>query len=125
MDKKELVEVISGLTLMEAADLVKELEEKLGIKASAPMAMMAAMPAAGAAAEVKEEKTAFDLELTEVGSNKIQVIKVVREVTSLGLKEAKDLVEGAPKVVKDGITKEEAEKIKAKFEEVGAKVVIK
>jgi large subunit ribosomal protein L7/L12 len=125
IDKKELVETICNLSLMEAAEIVKELEDKLGIKASAPMAMMAAMPAAGAAAEVKEEKTTFDVELTEVGSNKIQVIKCVREVTSLGLKEAKDLVEGAPKIVKDGLTKEEAEKIKAKFEEVGAKVTLK
>lgn len=126
IDKKELVDVICNLSLMEAAEIVKELEDKLGIKASAPMAMMAAMPAAGAAAaEVKEEKTTFDVELTDVGANKIQVIKVVREVTSLGLKEAKDLVEGAPKIVKDGLTKEEADKIKAKFEEVGAKITLK
>ncbi len=125
IDKKELVDVICNLSLMEAAEIVKELEDKLGIKASAPMAMMAAMPAAGPAAEVKEEKTTFDVELTEVGANKIQVIKVVREVTSLGLKEAKDLVEGAPKIVKDGLTKEEADKIKAKFEEVGGKVALK
>jgi large subunit ribosomal protein L7/L12 len=125
IDRKELVDAICNLSLMEAAEIVKELEDKLGIKASAPMAMMAAMPAAGPAAEVKEEKTTFDVELTEIGSNKIQVIKCVREVTSLGLKEAKDLVEGAPKIVKDGLTKEEADKIKAKFEEVGAKVTLK
>lgn len=126
IDKKEIVDAICNLTLMEAADIVKELEDKLGIKASAPMAMMAAMPAAGgAAAEAKEEKTTFDVELTDVGSQKIQVIKVVREVTSLGLKEAKDLVEGAPSIVKDGLTKEEAEKIKVKFDEVGAKVTLK
>jgi len=126
IDKKELVDVICNLSLMEAAEIVKELEDRLGIKASAPMAMMAAMPAAGAAAaEVKEDKTTFDVELTDVGANKIQVIKVVREVTSLGLKEAKDLVEGAPKIVKDGLTKEEADKIKAKFEEVGAKITLK
>jgi len=126
IDKKEIVDVICNLTLMEAADIVKELEDKLGIKASAPMAMMA-MPAAGAAgpAEVKEEKTTFDVELTEIGNNKIQVIKVVREVTSLGLKEAKDLVEASPKIVKDGLTKDEAEKIKVKFEEVGAKITLK
>jgi len=126
IDKKEIVDVICNLTLMEAAEIVKELEDKLGIKASAPMAMMA-MPAAGAAApaEAKEEKTTFDVELTEVGNNKIQVIKVVREVTSLGLKEAKDLVEASPKIVKDGLTKDEAEKIKVKFEEVGAKVTLK
>lgn len=129
IDRKELIDAICNLTLIEAAEIVKELEEKLGIQAAAPMAMMAAMPGAvapGAAAEEpKEEKTAFDLELTDVGKNKIQVIKVVREVTSLGLKEAKDLVEGAPKIVKEQITKEECEKIKAKFEEVGAKVTIK
>jgi large subunit ribosomal protein L7/L12 len=126
IDKKEIVDAICNLTLMEAAEIVKELEDKLGIQAAAPVAMMAAAPGAGAAAEeVKEEKTAFDLELTEIGKNKIQVIKVVREVTSLGLKEAKDLVEAAPKVVKEGITKEECEKIKAKFEEVGAKITIK
>lgn len=124
IDKSELVEVISNLTLMEAADLVKELEDKLGIQASAPMAMMA-MPAAGGAAEAKEEKTTFDVELTEIGPEKIQVIKVVRELTGLGLKEAKDLVEGAPKLVKEGLDKAEAEKIKAKFEEVKAKATIK
>ncbi|MGV8120402.1 MAG: 50S ribosomal protein L7/L12 [Vulcanimicrobiota bacterium] len=125
IDKKEIVDAICNLTLMEAADIVKELEDKLGIKAAAPMAMMA-MPAAGAGpAEVKEEKTTFDVELTEIGSNKIQVIKVVREVTSLGLKEAKDLVEASPKIVKDGLTKDEADKIKAKFEEVGAKITLK
>jgi len=99
IDKNELVEVISGLTLMEAADLVKALEDKLGIKASAPVAVAAA-PAA--AAEVKEEKTSFDVELTEIGAQKLQVIKVVRQLTGLGLKEAKDLVEGAPKMVKEG-----------------------
>jgi large subunit ribosomal protein L7/L12 len=126
IDKKEIVDVICNLTLMEAAEIVKELEDKLGIKAAAPMAMMA-MPAAGAAApaEAKEEKTTFDVELTEIGNNKIQVIKVVREVTSLGLKEAKDLVEASPKIVKDGLTKDEAEKIKVKFEEVGAKITLK
>ncbi len=124
IDKNELVEVISSLSLMEAADLVKALEDKLGIQASAPMAMMA-MPAAGGAGEAKEEKTTFDVELTEIGSEKIQVIKVVRELTGLGLKEAKDLVESAPKVVKEGLSKEEAEKIKAKFEEVKAKATIK
>ena len=123
IDKNELVEVISSLTLMEAADLVKALEDKLGIQASAPMAMMA-MPAAGAA-EVKEEKTTFDVELTEIGPEKIQVIKVVRELTGLGLKEAKDLVESAPKMVKEGLDKAEADKIKAKFDEVKAKATIK
>ncbi len=125
IDKKEIVDVICNLTLMEAAEIVKELEDKLGIKAAAPMAMMAMPAAGGAPAEVKEEKTTFDVELTEIGSNKIQVIKVVREVTSLGLKEAKDLVEASPKIVKDGLTKDEADKIKAKFEEVGAKITLK
>jgi large subunit ribosomal protein L7/L12 len=122
IDKNELVEVISGLTLMEAADLVKALEDKLGIKASAPVAVAAAAPAA---AEVKEEKTSFDVELTEIGAQKLQVIKVVRQLTGLGLKEAKDLVEGAPKMVKEGVAKEEADKAKADLEAVGAKITIK
>lgn len=122
-NKEELVEAIASLTLMEAAELVKALEDKLGIKASAPMAMAVAAPAA--AAEAKEEKTSFDVELTAVGSQKIQVIKVVRELTGLGLKEAKDVVEGAPKVVKEGLEKAEAEKMKEKFEAVGATVTIK
>ena len=122
IDKNELVEVISGLTLMEAADLVKALEDKLGIKASAPVAVAAA-PAA--AAEVKEEKTSFDVELTKIGAQKLQVIKVVRQLTGLGLKEAKDLVEGAPKMVKEGVAKEEADKAKADLEAVGAKITIK
>lgn len=122
-NKEELVEAIASLTLMEAAELVKALEDKLGIKASAPMAMAVAAPAA--AAEAKEEKTSFDVELTSVGSQKIQVIKVVRELTGLGLKEAKDVVEGAPKVVKEGLEKAEAEKMKEKFEAVGATITIK
>lgn len=125
IDKNELVEVISSLTLMEAADVVKALEEKLGIQASAPMAMMAMPGAAAGAGEGKEEKTTFDVELTEIGPEKIQVIKVVRELTGLGLKEAKDLVEAAPKMVKEGLSKEEADKIKAKFDEAKAKVTIK
>ena len=118
----EILDAISQKTALELAELVKMIEEKFGVTASAPM-MMAAMPVAAAAAE--EEKTIFDIELTTVGADKIKVIKVVREVTSLGLKEAKDLVEAAPKMVKDGVPKEEADKIKAKFEEVGAKVTIK
>ena len=118
----EILDAISQKTALELAELVKMIEEKFGVTASAPM-MMASMPVAAAAAE--EEKTIFDVELTTVGADKIKVIKVVREVTSLGLKEAKDLVEAAPKMVKDGVPKEEAEKIKAKFEEVGAKVTIK
>jgi len=123
---EELVEKISALTLSEAAELKKALEEKFGVTAAAPM-MMAAMPAAAgaAAAPAEEEKTSFDVELTEAGGQKLNVIKVVRELTGLGLKEAKDLVEGAPKIVKEGVTKEEAETIKKKLEEAGAKVTLK
>jgi large subunit ribosomal protein L7/L12 len=125
--QQEVVEYIKGISVLELSQLVKTLESELGVSAAAAMPM--AMPggggaAAGAAAPV-EEKTEFTATLTEVGSNKINVIKVVREVTSLGLKEAKDLVEGAPKPIKEGIPKDEAEAIKKKFEEVGAKVEIK
>jgi large subunit ribosomal protein L7/L12 len=109
---------------MEASQLVKMLEEKWGVSAAAPVAMAMAAPAAGAAAPV-EEKTEFEVVLKDVGAKKINVIKVVREVTSLGLKEAKDLVDGAPKTVKEGITKDEAEAIKKKFEAEGAAVEIK
>ncbi len=124
-DLQSIAESLSGLTVMEAAELVKMLEEKWGVSAAAPVAVAAAgMPAAGAAA-AEEEKTEFDVILTEVGAKKINVIKAVREVTSLGLKEAKDLVEAAPKPVKEGVNKEEAESIKKKFEEAGAKVEIK
>lgn len=123
MSKSELIDAICNLSLLEAAEIVKELEERLGVSAAAPMAM-AAMPAAAAAAPV-EEKTSFDVELTAAGTNKIPVIKVVREVTSLGLKEAKDLVEGAPQILKEGVSKEEGEAIKAKFAEVGATVTVK
>jgi len=123
-DLEQIAENLSGLTVMEAASLVKLLEEKWGVSAAAPVAVAAAGGAApGAAAE--EEKSDFEVVLTEVGAKKINVIKVVREVTSLGLKEAKDLVDGAPKPVKEGATKEEAEEIKKKFEEVGAKVELK
>lgn len=124
---EELVEKISNLTLAEAAELKKALEEKFGVTAAAPMMMAAAMPAAGgaAAAPAEEEKTTFDVELTEAGGQKLNVIKVVREITGLGLKEAKDLVEGAPKMVKEGVSKEEAETIKKKLEEAGAKVTLK
>jgi large subunit ribosomal protein L7/L12 len=120
---EELIEKISNLTLMEAADLKKALEEKFGVTAAAPMMMGAAAPAAAAA--VVEEQTEFDVELTEIGANKLNVIKVIREITGLGLKEAKDLVESAPKVVKEGATKEEAADIKKKLEEQGAKVSLK
>ena len=113
---------IKGMSLMDAANLVKALEEELGVTAAAPMGMMAA-PAAGAAPA--EEKTAFDVVLAAAGADKIKVIKVVRELTSLGLKEAKELVESAPKAVKEGAAKAEAEDMKKKLEEVGAKVELK
>lgn len=117
-----LVESIEKLSVLDLAELVKVLESKFGVSAAAPVAVAAA-PAA--AAEAVEEKTAFDVELTEAGANKIGVIKVVREVTSLGLKDAKDLVDGAPKIVKEGVAKAEAEDIKKKIEEAGGKAVLK
>jgi len=125
-DIQKIAEEISGLTLLEARDLVKALEEKLGIKATAPMAM-AAMPMAGAGAEVAaaEEKTEFDVILTGFGDKKIQVIKVVRELTGLGLKEAKDLVEGVPKPVKEGVSKDEAAAMKKKLEDAGGTAEVK
>ncbi|MEN3027303.1 MAG: 50S ribosomal protein L7/L12 [Chlorobiota bacterium] len=123
---EELVEKISSLTLLEAAELKRALEERFGVTAAAPVAV-AAVAAAGApaAAPAVEEKTEFSVELTEIGPNKLNVIKVVRELTGLGLKEAKDLVEAAPKLLKESVSKEEAESIKKKLEEVGAKVTIK
>src|SRR5574339_366091 len=127
VSQQQVVEYIKGISVLELSQLVKALESELGVSAAAamPMAMpMGGGAGAGAAGPV-EEKTEFTATLTEVGSNKINVIKVVREVTSLGLKEAKDLVEGAPKPIKEGIPKDEAEAIKKKFEEVGAKVEIK
>ncbi len=123
-DLEAIAENLSGLTVMEAAQLVKMLEEKWGVSAAAPVAIAAAGAAPAAAAEV-EEQTEFDVVLKEVGAKKINVIKVVREVTSLGLKEAKDVVDGAPKTVKEGVTKEEAAEIKKKFEAEGATVEIK
>ena len=125
-DLNHIAEQLSGLTILEAASLVKMLEEKWGVSAAAPVAV-AAGPVGGAAAAAApaEEKTEFDVILTSVGDKKINVIKVVREVTSLGLKEAKDLVEGAPKPVKEGVSKSEAEDIKKKFAEVGAAIEIK
>jgi large subunit ribosomal protein L7/L12 len=127
-DIQKITEEISSLTLLEARDLVKALEEKLGIKASAPMAV-GAMPvpgmAPGAEAAPAEEKVEFDVILTGFGDKKIQVIKVVRELTGLGLKEAKDLVEGVPKPVKEGVTKEEAATMKKKIEEAGGTVEVK
>ena len=122
-DLEAIAENLSSLTVMEAANLVKMLEEKWGVSAAAPVAVAAV--GAGPAAEAAEEQTEFDVILTEVGAKKINVIKAVREVTSLGLKEAKDVVDGAPKAVKEAVTKEEAEEIKKKFEEVGAKIEIK
>jgi large subunit ribosomal protein L7/L12 len=125
-DINAIADQIQGLTLLEASQLVKLLEEKLGVSAAA--AAVAVAPAAGAAAAAApavEEKTEFNVVLTAVGANKINVIKVVREVTSLGLKEAKDRVDGAPKTVKEGVNKEEAEAIKKKFAEAGATVEVK
>jgi len=121
---ESILEEIKGLTLLEAADLVKKMEETFGVSAAAAAPVMMAGGAAGGAAAV-EEKTEFSVVLTEVGANKINVIKAVREVTSLGLKEAKDLVDGAPKAIKDGVNKDEAASIKKKFEDAGAKVEIK
>jgi large subunit ribosomal protein L7/L12 len=120
----EFVEWIQGITVLELSNLVKALEDKLGVSASAPVAM-AAMPAGAAAAAPAAEKTEFTVVLASAGAQKIQVIKELRTLTSLGLKEAKDLVEGAPKTVKEGASKEEAEKIKKQLEAAGAKVEIK
>jgi len=128
MSKQDLIDAICNLTLLEAADIVKQLEEKLGVSAAAPMgAMMMPMGGGGggAAAAPAEEKTEFNVELTSVGPNKIQVIKEVRAVTNLGLKEAKDLVEGAPALVKENVNKEEADKIKKQLEEQGAVITLK
>jgi len=127
-DLQQLEEQIVGLSLLDAAALVKKLEERLGVSAAAAAPVMvagAAGAAAGGAAAPAEEKTEFAVVLTAVGANKINVIKAVREVTSLGLKEAKDLVDGAPKTVKEGISKEEAETIKKKFTEAGATIEVK
>jgi large subunit ribosomal protein L7/L12 len=124
--QQQVVEYIKGISVLELSQLVKTLESELGVSAAAAMPVFAGGgPAAGAAAAPAEEKTEFTVTLTEVGGNKINVIKVVREITALGLKEAKDLVEGAPKPIKEGIPKDEANAIKKKFEEVGAKVEVK
>ncbi|HLO76614.1 MAG TPA: 50S ribosomal protein L7/L12 [Magnetospirillum sp.] len=122
-DLAKLVDELSALTVLEAAELSKLLEEKWGVSAAAPVAVAAAAP--GAAAPAAEEKTEFDVVLTDAGDKKINVIKEVRAITGLGLKEAKDLVEGAPKTVKEGVSKDEAEKIKKVLEEAGAKVQVK
>jgi large subunit ribosomal protein L7/L12 len=121
--KEDVIQFIAGMSVLELSELVKELEEKFGVSAAAPMAMMAAGPAAAAAPV--EEKTEFDVILTAHGEKKINVIKVVRELTGLGLKEAKDLVESPPKPVKEGISKADADKIKAQLEGAGATVEIK
>lgn len=127
LEKDALIDAICNLTLLEAADIVKALEDKLGVSAAAPVAVAAAPVAGGGggAAAPAEEKTEFTVELTNAGANKIQVIKVVRAVTNLGLKEAKDLVEAAPKPVKEAVAKADAEKIKAQLEAAGAKVELK
>ena len=125
MTREELIKAIEEMSVLELAELVKELEEKFGVSAAAPAMMMAA-PAAGAAAPAaEEEKTEFDVVLKDHGANKIGVIKVVREITGLGLKEAKELVDGAPKTVKEQASKDESEEIKKKLEEAGAKVELK
>ena len=126
VNQQQVIDYIKGITVLELSQLVKALESELGVSAAAamPMAMPAGMAGGGGAAAPAEEKTEFNVTLTEVGADKIKVIKVVREVTSLGLKEAKDLVESAPKPIKEGVPKDEAEAIKKKFDEVGAKVSI-
>ena len=125
MANDALIGQLEGLTVLELNTLVKDLEERWGVSAAAPVAAAAAGGGGAAAAEEVEEKTEFDVVLTEIGANKIQVIKAVRELTSLGLKEAKDLVDSFPKAVKEGVTKDEAEAAKAKLEEAGAKAEVK
>ena len=124
MTREDLIKAIEEMSVLELSELVKELEEKFGVSAAAP-AMMMPMGAAAPAAAVEEEKTEFDVVLVEHGANKIGVIKVVREITGLGLKEAKELVDGAPKTVKEQASKEEADEMKKKLEEAGAKVELK
>jgi len=126
--KEEVIEFIANMSVLELSEFIKELEEKFGVTAAAPVAAVAAVgaaPGAPEAAQAAEEKTEFDVILAEIGSNKIQVIKAVREITGLGLKEANELVESAPKPVKTGVSKDEAEEIKKKLEAAGAKVEIK
>ena len=125
LNQNQVIEYIKGISVLELSQLVKTLESELGVSAAAAMPMAMPMGAGAGAAAPAEEKTDFTVTLTEVGGNKINVIKVVREITALGLKEAKDLVEGAPKPIKEGIPKEEAAAIKKKFEDVGAKVEVK
>jgi large subunit ribosomal protein L7/L12 len=123
LTKEEIIDAIGGMTVLELSDLIKAIEEKFDVKAAAPVAVAA--PAAGGGAAAAEEQTEFDVILTSSGDKKIQVIKVVRAITGLGLKEAKDLVDGAPKPVKEGIEKDEAEKLKKEIEEAGGSVEIK
>ena len=124
LSKAEILDAIAGMTVLELSELIKEMEEKFGVSAAAAAVAVAA-PAAGAAAPAAEEKTEFTVVLTEAGANKVNVIKVVRELTGLGLKEAKDLVDGAPKPVKEGVAKADAEAAKKKLEEAGAKAELK
>lgn len=123
--KDDVIEFIANMSVLDLSELVKELEDKFGVSAAAPVAMMAGMPAAGADGAAAEEKTEFDVILTAHGDKKIQVIKEVRAITGLGLKEAKELVESTPKAVKEGVPKDEAEKIKGQLEEAGAQVEVK
>lgn len=123
--KEDVIEFIANMTVIELSEMVKELEDKFGVSAAAPVAMMAAGPGAGGGEDAAEEQTEFDVMLIAAGDKKIAVIKEVRAITGLGLKDAKGLVDGAPKAVKEGIPKEEAEKIKAQLEEVGAQVDLK
>jgi len=123
--KQDVIDFIANMTVLDLSELIKELEEKFGVSAAAPVAMMAAGPAAEGGGAQAEEKTEFDVILTAHGDKKIQVIKEVRAITGLGLKDAKDLVDGVPKPVKEGISKDEAEKIKVQLEEAGAQVEVK
>ena len=125
VSKEELVEALSNLKVMEVVDLIKQLEEKWGVSAAAPVAVAAAPAGGGAAAAPVEEKTEFNVTMTSFGANKVGVIKVIREITGLGLKEAKDLVEGVPSAVKEGVSKADADAIKKKLEEAGAAAEIK
>lgn len=123
--KEDVIEFIANMSVLDLSELIKEMEDKFGVSAAAPVAMMAAGPGAGGGAEEAEEQTEFDVILTAFGDKKIQVIKEVRAITGLGLKDAKELVDGAPKPVKEGVAKEEAEKVKAQLEEAGAQVEVK
>jgi large subunit ribosomal protein L7/L12 len=125
ISKQDVIDFIANMTVLELSEMVKELEDKFGVSAAAPVAMMAAGPAGDAGGAAAEEKTEFDVVLTAAGDKKIAVIKEVRAITGLGLKEAKELVDSAPKAVKEGVTKEEAEQIKNQLEEAGAQVELK